>query len=237
MKNLLNSAVFAILLAAPMTASAGQGGAIARVLRVTDPVLSDAFRQAQEGMPIFTVPAPVSISPNDERTSDTPAADYLPLNKRVVYEYEYTSSEFLGAKVIRVEFLGYSEAEKSAAVNMIIFNKNKPKVSNFVIAAGPTGIRSSDSPIYGPRLEIPFPLAYNQTWHEGSDRNRVAALNAKVTVPAGVYSGCLKITTRLNGGEAGSAERYYAPGVGLVYEQLISEDRQDTIKLTAYQLK
>jgi hypothetical protein len=81
------------------------------------------------------------------------------------------------------------------------------------------------------------PLTYNMTWNEGSDRSRVAALNAKVTVPAGAYNGCLKISTRLNGGEAGTAERYYAPGVGLVYEQVISEDRQDTIKLTAYQLK
>ena len=236
MKNLFNSVVLTLFLAAPMAATAGQG-AIGSVLRVTDPALAEAFRKAQDTMPTFTVPAPVSISPNDERTSDTPAADYLPLNKRVVYEYEYTSSEFLGAKVIRVEFMGYSETEKSASVNMIIFNKNKPKVSNFVIAAGPSGIRSSDSPIYGPRLELPFPLAYSQTWNEGSDRNRVAALNARITVPGGLYNGCLKITTRLNGGEAGTAERYYAPGVGLVYEQIISEDRQDTIKLTAYQLK
>jgi len=56
-------------------------------------------------------------------------------------------------------------------------------------------------------------------------------------VPAGAYNGCLKITTRLSGGDAGSAERYYAPGVGLVYERINSEDRQETLKLTSYQLK
>ncbi|MHB0996733.1 MAG: hypothetical protein ACYC2I_10225 [Elusimicrobiales bacterium] len=228
-------AVFAAIVAAPLCAFA-QYGAVQRVADATDPVLAAALRQAQENMPVFSVPAPSSISKED-RDTNTPPADFLPLNKRAVYEYEYTSSEFLGAKLIRVEFMSYSDAEKTAAVNMIIFNKTKPKVSNFVISAGPSGIRSSDSPIYGPRLEVPVPLTYNMTWNEGADRNRVAALNAKITVPAGAYSGCLKITTRLNGGEAGAAERYYAPGVGLVHEQVISEDRQDMIKLVSYQLK
>jgi len=235
MNKLFITFIFSAVMSAPLAAFSQT--AVENVLRATDPALSEAFRKASGTMPIFTVPPPVSISKDDERAGDTPAADYLPLNKRAVYEYEYTSSEFLGAKVVRVEFMSYSDADKSASVNMIIFNKNKPKVSNFVIAASPSGIRASDSPLYGPRVEIPFPLTYNMTWNEGADRSRVAALNAKLTVPAGDYTGCLKITTRLNGGDAGSAERYYAPGVGLVYEQLISEDRQETIKLTGYQLK
>ena len=234
MKKFVNTVIFAAVMAAPLAAQAQT--AVDRVLSVTDPVMAAAFRQAGQTMPIFTVPAPVSIS-KDDRSSDTPAEDYLPLNKKAVYEYEYTSSEFPGSKVIRVEFLAWSDSDKSASVNMIIFNKTKPKVSNFSIAATPSGIRASDSPLYGPRVEIPMPLAYNMTWNEGSDRSRVAALNAKITVPAGTYNGCLKITTRLNGGEAGSAERDYAPGVGLVFEQIISEDRQDTIKLTSFQLK
>ena len=39
------------------------------------------------------------------------------------------------------------------------------------------------------------------------------------------------------GGDAGSAERYYAPGVGLVYEQITAEESQQTLKLVSYQLK
>lgn len=233
MKKLIISFVFAAFAVPPAFA---QYGAVQRVADAVDPVLAAALLKAQENMPVFSVPPPVSIS-TENRTSDTPAADYLPLNKRAVYEYEYTSSEFLGAKAVRVEFMSWSDAEKTAAVNMIIFNKTRPKVSNFVIASGPDGIRSSDSPIYGPRLEIPVPLAYNLAWNEGADRSRVAALNARVTVPAGAYSGCLRISTRLNGGDSGAAERYYAPGVGLVYERVISEDRQDTIKLVSWQLK
>ena len=236
MKRSLTSAVFISLILAPLGVFA-QAGAIENVLARTDSALAADFLKAAAGMQPFTVPPPVSISPDQGRASDTPAADYLPLNKRSVYEYEYTSSEFTGVKTIRLEYTGYSQTEHTVQVSMIIFNKTKPRVSNFVMTADASGIRSSDSPLSGPRLELPFPLAYNQVWNEGSDRNRVAALNAKISVPAGTYSGCLRITTKLGGGDAGSAERYYAPGVGLVYEQINAEDSQQTIKLTSYQLR
>lgn len=234
MKTTLSSAVLLALLLAPPGACA-QYGAVQNVLANTDPALAAAFKAAQAAMPVFSVPAPVAIT--QDKGPDTPAADYLPLNKRAVLEYEYTSSEFPAAKLVRLEYMEYSEHDRTARINMIIFNKVNPKVSNFVQAADNQGVRSSDSPLYGPRLEIPFPLVYNGSWDEGADHSRVAALNARVTVPAGTYAGCLRITTRLNGGEAGAAERYYAPGVGLVYEQLVSEDRQETIKLSSYRLK
>lgn len=235
MKKFVKSFIYISLICAPLGAAA-QYGALNNVLTATDHTLSQAFREAGAAMPVFSVPAPVSISA-DERYSDTPASEYLPLGKRAVLEYEYTSSEFTASKTIRVEYLSYSDKDKTALVNMIIFNKTRPKVSNFVVVAGENGVRASDSPIYGPRLEFPLPLTYNSVWNEGPDRSRVAALNAKIAVPAGAYSGCLKVTTRLSGGDAGSAERYYAPGVGLVYERINSEDRQETVQLISYQLK
>lgn len=234
MLKFVKSFIYISLITAPLCAAA-QYNAVENVLTHTDPGLAEAFRKAGENLPVFSVPAPVSIT--DERYSDTPADQYLPISRRAVLEYEYTSSEFTAPKTIRVEYLSYSEKDRTAAVNMIIFNKSKPRVVNFVITADAQGVRASDSPIYGPRLEFPLPLTYNSVWNEGADRHRVAALNAKVTVPAGAYNGCLKITTRLSGGDAGSAERYYAPGVGLVYEKINSEDRQETLKLVSYQLK
>ncbi len=218
----------------PVCASA-QYNALNPVLEKTDPALAAAMREAGEHMPVFSVPAPVSIA--DGRYSDTPAAEYLPIHRRAVLEYEYTSSEFLDPKMVRIEYLSYSEADKTAAVNMIVFNKSRPKVSNFRITASPDGFRASDSPLYGPRLEIPLPLANNRSWNDGPDHNRVAALDAKVSVPAGAFSGCLRISTSLSGGDAGSAERYYAPGIGLVYERIIAEDRQETLKLVSFELK
>jgi hypothetical protein len=234
MKKFVKSVIYISLISAPLCAAA-QYNAINNVVNATDPVLAGAAREAQGSLPVFSVPAPVSVS--GDRYSDTPAEQYLPLHQQAVLEYEYTSSEFTGAKSIRLEYMSYSDKDKSAAVNMIIFNRTKPRVSNFVVTVAPDGIRSSDSPVYGPRLEIPLPLTYNYVWHEGPDRNRVAGFNSTVSVPAGIYHGCLKITTRLSGGDAGSAERYYAPGIGLVYEKINSEDRQEIIQLASYQLK
>ena len=217
------------------SAAARAEGTLDAVLSRTDAALAAAAREAAEVQPPFSVPPPASIA--DPRYSDTPAAEYLPISRRAVFEYEYTSSEFTGSKTIRVEYMSYSEADRTVQVNMVIFNRTKPRVVNYVMKSDATGIRSSDSPLYGPRLEIPFPLEYNAVWNEGPDRNRVAALNAKITVPAGTYNGCLKVLTRLSDGDAGAAVRYYAPGVGLVYEQINSEEKQETISLTSYQLK
>lgn len=215
--------------------SASAQGAIENVLENTDPALAAAMHGAMAVQPPFTVPPPASIS--DGRYTDTPPAEYMPIHKKAVFQYEYTSSEFPGSKVIRVEYMSYSDKDKTAAVNMVVFNRYAPKVINYVVTADAYGVRSSDSPLYGPRLEFPLPLRYNTVWHEGPDRHRAAALNAKVETPAGPFHGCLKVKTYLSGGDAGSAERYYAPGVGLVYEKINSEDRQETIKLVSYQLK
>jgi hypothetical protein len=46
----------------------------------------------------------------------------------------------------------------------------------------------------------------------------------------------MKVTTKIGGGDAGSAERYYAPGIGLVYEEVRGEDVQETIKLISWQI-
>lgn len=225
-----------VLFSALAPYAAAQQAALDRVLGATDPALAAVAQAAAGTLPTFTVPPPVSITPGG-RVTDAQAAEYLPLARRAVLEYEYYSSEYAAPRAVRVEFLSYSDKDAAAQVNMIIFGEKKPRVSNFVMTAARDGIRSTDSPLYGPRLELPLPLVYNASWNEGPDHSRVAALNAKVSVPAGDYEGCLKIATRLSGGDAGSAERYYAPGVGLVYERVISEDRQETLKLTSYQLK
>lgn len=213
--------------------AAAQYGAVENVLSHTDPALAGAFREAQENMPVFSVPAPVAIG---ERVTDAQAAAYLPLKERAVLQYEHASSEFDSPRTVRVEYLGWSDETASAAVNMITFHGSKPKVANFVVRAAAEGPLAGDSPLYGPRLEFPIPLVYNAVWFEGPDRSRVAALNAEVQVPAGLFKGCLKIVTRLSGGDAGTAERYYAPGVGLVYERVTSEERQDTLRLLSSEL-
>ena len=110
MKKLIAALSLAVILAPRAFA---QAGVLESVIARTDAALGAA--KAAQDMPVFAVPAPVSIS-GDGRFTDTPAAEYLPLSKRAVYEYTYTSSEFPGAKTIRVEFMEYSEAARTVKV-------------------------------------------------------------------------------------------------------------------------
>ena len=126
MLKFVKSVIYISLIVAPLSAAA-QYNAMDNVLAATDPALAEAFRKAGEQLPVFSVPAPVSIS--DERYSDTPAEQYLPISRRAVLEYEYTSSEFTAPKTIRVEYLSYSEKDKTAAVNMIIFKRRSKRKS------------------------------------------------------------------------------------------------------------
>src|SRR3989338_588568 len=104
MLKFVKSVIYISLITAPLCAAA-QYDAVENVLAATDPGLAEAYRKAGEELPVFSVPAPVSIS--DERYSDTPADQYLPISRRAVLEYEYTSSEFTAPKVISVEHTYY----------------------------------------------------------------------------------------------------------------------------------
>ena len=235
MKKLVKTFIYISLVTAPLTCAFAQTGAIEKILNNTDAVLAAGFLTAMQNMQPPTAPAPENIAL--EKASHTPAEEYLPIRRKVVYTYEYTSSDFQGSKVLTVEYLEYSEKDNSVKVTMATFNHNKPKLDTFVLSSTPAGIHALNSPLAGSRLEIPSPAAYNAAWDEGTDRSRIAGVNSKISVPAGSFTNCLKISTRLGGGDAGTAERYYAPGVGLLFEQILAEDKQETIKLISYQFK
>lgn len=62
------------------------------------------------------------------------------------------------------------------------------------------------------------PLATGRAWlggtHDEPARLTVTDTDAVVAVPAGTYPGCVVVTTRRAGAEAGAT--WYAPGVGMV---------------------
>lgn len=47
---------------------------------------------------------------------------------------------------------------------------------------------------------------------------RLEGFNGRARVPAGDFEGCAVVSYLIAGGDAGSGERFYAPGVGLVLE-------------------
>lgn len=215
-------------------ASAQTDSPLQAVADRTPPELSAPFNGAMRDA-AFSVPAPaapVNVSVK------TPRPDYLPLAREAVYEYDYTSSEFPGSKVIRVEYHNYSENDNAVYGTMAVFSRPAGnRAGGYAVYANAAGVYASDSPLGGKRLEFPLPAAVGRTWTEGSDTHKITTLTGKVSVPAGSYAGCLGILARLGGGDAGTSERFYAPGIGLVYESVTAEDVQETIKLVSYQLK
>ncbi|MBI4656332.1 MAG: hypothetical protein HY746_06250 [Elusimicrobia bacterium] len=194
----------------------------------------DSLNMLQVQKPV-ELPSGLTEETKDAANSPSPLS-YFPMEKKMRYEYEYTSSEFLGTKRVVVEFVEYSEKDYTTTVKVTVIRGSKIQSGTFFIQLTEKGLHSSDSILAGKRTEIPFPLYRGKTWEEGSNTYRITSLNAKTAVPAGSFENCLKITAKIGDGDAGTASRYYASGTGLVYEEILGEDVQEKIQLVSYQI-
>lgn len=211
-------------------------------IHIAPDILENAIEDAISN---FVPPAPVPDDLKDSvidrdalnlSTEQEIGLNYFPIKKNIKLEYEYTSSEFLGKKRVIIEISEYSEKDNSAKAKMIIFKGNRYESTDYNIYITESGILATDSILDGKRTEIAFPVKLGKVWTEGRNKNRISSLNAKITVPAGELTNCIKIITKIADGDAGSAVRYYAPGIGLVYEEVKGEDVQETIKLLNWQI-
>lgn len=214
-----------------LAASAAQAqvniGAIPSVAATVDPSLAGAFNvPGPQAIPMPVTPVKVGL--------ETLATPYFPIDRVLRLEYEHASSEFIGTRTIILEFTSYSASDNSVGVRKTSIGRTSARSVEYVVNVYPGGVMAGNSPLGGARLELPLPVVPGSSWQEGPDQSRVAALGARVAVPAGSFADCVRVVTRLAGGEAGVAERYYAPGVGLVYETRRGEDFQETLKLVSY---
>lgn len=156
---------------------------------------------------------------------------YLPIFKKVRYEYSYQSTNFSGSKKIVVEYLEYSEKDSLVKARITYYNKKNTKTIDYSLKITDKGIYATDSILGGERLEIPIPLFKDKRWTENGNENRVIGFSSKIEVPYGNFDNCLKILTNIKGAEIGKRERYYAPNIGLVKEVIKFEDKTDIIEL------
>lgn len=208
--------------------------AIKRIFSATDSQIATfAFLENYNG---FEIPTPSGFTVESSKNSSETANPYLylPITVKAVYEYEYTSSEFQGSKKVVVEYNGYSEKDSLTYASITYYNKNGQRTYDYTIKIANNGIVVSDTILAGPRIEIPFPLFKGKEWTENADKNRVSTFSAKTSVPAGNFENCLKIVTKIGGGDAGVAERYYAANIGLVLESVNAEDKQEALKLVSF---
>ncbi|MCX7641952.1 MAG: hypothetical protein N2Z20_04890 [Elusimicrobiales bacterium] len=160
---------------------------------------------------------------------------YLPIFKKLRYEYSYESTNFVGKKKIVVEFTGYSEKDSLATAKIVYYNKKDTKAIEFSLKITEKGILATDSILGGERIEIPIPLFKDKRWTENDKENRVIGFSSKAETPYGNFTNCLKILTNIKGNEIGKRERYYAPNIGLVKEIIKFEEKTDIIELEKFE--
>lgn len=204
-------------------------GVMQNVIAATDAQLAQCFRTFAANVP--AVPAPGL--PSAGQAADQNGSVYFPLVPKAVYTYVYTSSAFYGPKTIRLEYLHYSAKDRAVSVMKTITYNGASRNEVYGVHAQDDGVYATGGLIGGRRMEFPLPVTVNKDWSETAGVTRIASVEAVRQVPAGTFRGCLQVTA---GGDDAGAERYYAPGVGLVYEQLRAAGRTDTVKLVSFEL-
>ncbi|MFH1619646.1 MAG: hypothetical protein ABIG11_07040 [bacterium] len=161
--------------------------------------------------------------------------DYFPLKKNLRLKYVYTSSEFENASTVLIDIISVDKKGKSvrAKARMTIDIKGTATSAEYTITRDSKWIVTGDGIVVGGRKEIPVRPVKGARWDAYPDASEVVSVNEKVRVPAGRFNRCVKVVTRLAGGDAGSAVRYYAPGTGFVLEKYSGENMQAEVKLVS----
>ncbi|MCK5583463.1 MAG: hypothetical protein KAI33_06715 [Elusimicrobiales bacterium] len=249
----LSSILIIILLTFAVSAKAENSHSL--LLNILSKTDSQMIPEAKNSMEIFDAAAeivpsadnpmsmyrtaflPDPIDPENKGEKITGAAmDFYPINKKIRYDYEYTSTDFLGTKYVIFEFANYSEKDNSVTVNVTITKGAKSYKMTYNLTLAFDGIYSTNSFLEGPRLEMPNSIYRGKAWTKGANKNWVSSVKSRVDIPAGHFENCVRIKTRIGDGDAGSAVRYYNRGIGLLYEEWQAEDKVETLRLLSYSL-
>ena len=150
--------------------------------------------------------------------------NYYPLLPGLIREYRLKNLE--GEKTVKIEVLSVSQEGDivQGQCKRTVNDPNGEKVTNFKV------IVRSDGIFVDGVTQFPLPLEIGRKWDMYPDGYKIASLTGATTTPTGQFTDCLRITCLIAGGEAGSGESFYAPGIGLVHESR-SEEGDDSYEL------
>jgi len=193
--------------------------------------------QVPAAVPVPAQPQMSFTVQSGEEVSLPADVDFFPIKQGRKLVYEYTTSESDGKDTVVVEFTGTSLSAdgETATARVTVESKSaiKPVVFNVAKKAG--GVFSYDFIGGENRKDFPFPLSIGAKWQSEAGDEQVVSFSSRIKVPAGNFYNCLKVSVALGGGDAGSASRFYAPGVGLVYENVSGEGVNSRLKLVSVQ--
>lgn len=175
----------------------------------------------------------------DETVRITREPEYLPLIEGLTLSYHHSSTEFSGVETVevRIDSVAAFRDDARAKAVMTRIRMGQVRSSEFEIRRSRKEVSSGDGVLGLARREFVLPALPGKEWIEEPDRHVIHSLDATIQVPAGRFTRCLRINTFLAGGDGGSAIRYYAPGVGYVYEEYSGETRGSRVSLAAFQFK
>lgn len=168
-----------------------------------------------------------------------PEADYFPLVENSRWTYRHRSSDFRGEETVEILIEKLEPAGKTLEAKVLL-TRRRPgtheRKIRYRIRRSAEGVFSGGGVLGMARQDFLYPLHRGRTWTEPPDRHVIAGLDAEIETPAGRFTGCLRVDVYLAGGDAGSAVRFYAPGVGCVHEGFSSESLSARIDLTDYSM-
>ncbi|HVE12527.1 MAG TPA: hypothetical protein VNI01_03965 [Elusimicrobiota bacterium] len=163
--------------------------------------------------------------------------DFFPLSAGLRLDYQLTSTEFAGTESVRVVIESVDAFRDDARARVLLTRSRGGTESQvrYAVRRGRREIVSEGGVLGLARREFPLPALVGKTWVEEPDRHEIASREASIAVPAGNFKNCLRVNVFLAGGDAGSAIRYYAPGVGYVYEEYSGEAWGARVQLIAFE--
>lgn len=136
--------------------------------------------------------------------------DYFPLIPGASLSY---SLERAGARgSLRLEILfarRRGRATLATGRRVTIWEGSAPRIDAVELVSGPGGARA------GGAIEFKGPIALGTRWYDGADECWIDGFDGVAETPAGRFAGCLRVCYLIAGGDGGSGERLYAPGIGL----------------------
>lgn len=153
--------------------------------------------------------------------------------------YHHTSTEFEGTETVEIQITDLRAFREDAQATALLTRTRmggQPAREEYGIKKTAKQVATEGGVLRFSRLEFPLPPVVGKRWIEEPDLNVIAALDASIEVPAGKFFRCLRVNTFLAGGDGGTALRYYAPGVGYVYEEYSGETWGSRVRLVKYEV-
>jgi hypothetical protein len=163
--------------------------------------------------------------------------EWFPFLTGLSWTYHHTSTAFEGVETVRIELLEILHGPDGETARAALWRSRMgatPSRIDYSIHKTGKELRAENGVLGASRREFSLPASVGTRWSEPPDDFKIASIDETIQVPAGRFTGCLRVNAFLAGGDAGSSIRYYAPNLGYVYEEYSGETRGARVSLVSF---